>query len=86
MKYALVPSSVRGDSVYLLTSKMANGGLLYHSSDVSKILSVAESLCRQWLHLEIGSKMTKSQIKNNIMNHLQDKPLYFSLLLHDIEL
>ena len=73
------------NSFYMLTGKKDNGGLVYPSSDVVKVISVTESICKERLDSGISSELRKSGIKNNVMQHLRNIPLFTSLLLHDIE-
>ena len=83
---ALFCDENRSNSFNMLTDKKDNGGLVYPSSDVVKVISVTESICKERLDSGISSKLRKSGIKNNVIQHLRNIPPFTSLLLHDIEI
>ena len=82
---ALFCDNKKAYSFYSLTSHKDNGGLVYPSADVVKILKVTETICKEHLDSGISSKTNKSKIKNTVLQQLLHQPLFFSLLSHDIE-
>ena len=60
----------------MLTDKKDNGGLVYPSSDVVKVVSVTESICKERLDSGISSTLRKSGIKNNVMQHLRNISIF----------
>ena len=82
---ALFCNERREDTIYQLTNKKDNGGLVYPSTDVVKIISVTESVCKEYLDSGIDSTLSKSKIKNRVMKHLRHIPIFFPLLSHDID-
>ena len=74
--------------LYSLTRQKDNGGLPYPSSDVVKILWIAEYIFKQYLgdaplKSSLASKTLRMKMKNAAMREVLKNDIYYSLRCHD---